>query len=70
MLSSVFVFAMQIGFILRESGTVRDKNRHHLLAQNVLDMLVAAFSFFFIGFAIAFGAEGTGHFAGSSQFAG
>jgi Amt family ammonium transporter len=44
-LAAILVFAMQAGFACLESGLVRAKNSINVVIKNLVDFLIAAFSF-------------------------
>ena len=52
---SLLVVAMNAGFAMLESGFCRAKNAINILFKNLTVFAIATFSFFAIGFAIAFG---------------
>ena len=66
--ATMFVFFMQAGFALLESGSVREKNSHSILLKNLLDACIGGLSFYCFGYALAFGLQNeddSGHlFAG------
>lgn len=64
-----FVFFMQAGFTMLESGMIRAKNSYNVAVKNISDFTAAVLSFWFIGFAIMFG-ETAGGWFGSSGYAG
>ena len=67
--ASFSIFFMQLGFAFLEAGTVRYKNSQIILLKNLLDVVLGIFSWWFIGFALAFG-EDKGGFIGTSFFFG
>jgi Amt family ammonium transporter len=69
LMGAVFVFFMQAGFALLESGTVRKKNSHNILVKNLLDACIGSIIFWLVGFGFAFGVEKDG-FIGDKLFAG
>lgn len=56
-LSGAIVFFMQLGFAMLSSGCVRRKNVSNTLLKNLLDSAFAAFAWFTVGFAFAFGGQ-------------
>ena len=59
-LAAILVFAMQAGFACLESGLVRAKNSINVVIKNLVDFLIAAFSFWLVGFGLMFGASWNG----------
>eukprot|EP00899_Mesostigma_viride_P014747 jgi/Mesvir1/23273/Mv20979-RA.1 len=53
-----YVFFMQTGFAMLEAGCVRAKNTKNILIKNVLDACMAAISWWFVGWAFAYGTDG------------
>lgn len=66
--ASALVFFMQAGFALLESGMSRAKNCINVVMKNYLDLCLGSLAFFFVGFALMFGANPSGWF-GTSHFA-
>jgi Amt family ammonium transporter len=62
------VFFMQAGFAMLEVGTVRAKNAQNILMKNVIDLCIAALSWWLLGYGLAFG-EDAGLFVGTTEFA-
>src|SRR4051812_26379792 len=58
---------MQAGFACLESGLVRAKNSINVVIKNLVDFLIAAFSFWLVGFGLMFGASWNG-VVGTSNF--
>jgi Amt family ammonium transporter len=54
----VFVFMMQLGFILLEAGTARRKHSRTVLLKNLIDTIVTAVIFWLVGFQLSVGVEG------------
>lgn len=67
LVSALFVFLMQAGFICFESGSTRSKNSINVAAKNVLDFVVSGTIFWLVGFGIMFGNSHAGAF-GNDQF--
>jgi len=65
-LAGVLVFFMQAGFALVEAGLTRAKNVVNIFAKNVADAVVGVLAFFAVGFAFAYGGDGT--WIGDSMF--
>jgi Amt family ammonium transporter len=55
MLSAILVMLMQVGFVLLEVGSTREKNAGHIAVKQVISFSVAALAFWAAGYAIAFG---------------
>jgi ammonium transporter, Amt family len=55
LVSTAFIFFMQAGFALVETGCVRQKNAQSILIKNVFDSAVGCVGFYLIGYAFAFG---------------
>ena len=63
--ATIFVFFMQAGFALLESGSVREKNSRSILLKNLLDACIGGLAFYSFGYALAFGVpneDDSGHF--------
>lgn len=58
---------MQVGFAFMEAGSVRHKNVNNTLLMNVLTSLITCITYFFCGWAFAFGDAGN-PFLGFGQF--
>ncbi len=54
LVSAAFIFLMQAGFALVESGAVSKKNRSAMLIKNLLNVVVTAISFWLSGYGLAF----------------
>ena len=66
-LSAALVFFMQAGFLMLEAGLVRARNTINVAIKNIVDFISGTIGFYFIGFALMFGASlngvtGTTHF--------
>lgn len=55
LLGAIMVLAMHAGFAFLEVGTVRHKNQVNALVKILADFAVSTISYFFIGYAIAYG---------------
>ncbi|HEX4879434.1 MAG TPA: ammonium transporter [Limnobacter sp.] len=55
LLGAIMVLAMHAGFAFLEVGTVRHKNQVNALVKILADFSVSAISYFFVGYAIAYG---------------
>lgn len=67
LVAAVLVFFMQAGFAMVEAGFTRAKNAVNILMKNLMDFSIGSVGFFLIGFALMFGATGSG-WIGSSLF--
>jgi Amt family ammonium transporter len=56
LLAAFLVFFMQAGFGMVEAGLTRAKNVCNILTKNFVDYCVASITFFFVGYALMFGA--------------
>jgi Amt family ammonium transporter len=63
LLGAILVLAMHAGFAFLELGTVRKKNQVNALVKILVDFSVSTIAYFFVGYAIAYGAS----FFGSAQ---
>ena len=52
--SAGFIFLMQAGFALVESGAVSKKNRGAMLMKNLFNVIVTAIAFWLSGYGLAF----------------
>lgn len=52
--SAGFIFLMQAGFALVESGAVSKKNRSSMLVKNLFNVIVTAIAFWLSGYGLAF----------------
>lgn len=69
--NAVFVFLMQLGFMLLEIGSVRASHAKAICTKNFIDFLVAMVTWLFVGYGFAFGgAADADYFAGNDQFFG
>jgi Amt family ammonium transporter len=55
LMGAILVFAMHGGFAFLEVGTVRHKNQVNALCKIIVDFAISTISYFFIGYAIAYG---------------
>lgn len=55
LIGAILVFAMHAGFAFLEVGTVRKKNQVNALMKILVDFCVSTVSYFFVGFAVAYG---------------
>jgi len=63
--SAGFIFLMQAGFALVESGAVSKKNRSAMLIKNLFNVIVTAVAFWLSGYGLAFATPK--YFVGNSQ---
>ena len=66
LLGAIMVLAMHAGFAFLELGTVRAKNQVNALVKILCDFAMSAIAYFFIGYALAYGAN---FLAGAEQLA-
>ena len=66
LLGAVMVLAMHAGFAFLELGTVRQKNQVNALVKILVDFAVSTVSYFFIGYAVAYG---VGFYTGAATLA-
>lgn len=66
-LATYLVFLMQLGFAFLEAGSVRFKNIQSILFKNCVDICTDSISWWFVGYAFAYGND-VGGFIGSSNF--
>lgn len=64
---TIFVFFMQAGFAMLESGLVRSKNTVNVLMKNYIDVGVGTLTFWLVGYGLMYGASDGGWF-GTSEF--
>ena len=64
---AIFIFFMQAGFAMLESGLVRSKNAVNVIMKNYIDMSAGSIAFWVVGFGLMFGANNTGFF-GTNMF--
>merc|ERR1719235_2840623 len=67
-LCASLVFIMQLGFAMLEVGAVSEKNINNIIVKGTLDIVLAALSFWAIGWAIAFGGGEAGSFIGGAEY--
>jgi Amt family ammonium transporter len=67
LVAGVLCFLLQAGFGLLEVGMVRSKNAQNIMIKNLLDVAVAALSYYAVGYGLAYG-EGGSPFCGQSYF--
>lgn len=69
LVAAAFVFFMQAGFKVLETGLVKAEHRSGIGAKNLLDWVAGSLAFFMVGFAFMFGDSTNGYF-GTSLFTG
>lgn len=57
LLGAIMVLAMHSGFAFLELGTVRKKNQVNALVKILVDFAVSTIAYFFVGYAVAYGAS-------------
>lgn len=63
LLAAVLVFLMQAGFAMVETGLTRAKSACNIMMKNLMDFSLGALCFWAIGYAIMYGANGSGFFS-------
>lgn len=51
----VICFLLQAGFGLLEAGCIRAKNAQNIMIKNLMDAVVTAWAYYFIGYSISYG---------------
>ena len=67
MVTTVFIFMMQLGFALVETGSVRAKNSKNILIKNLFDVAAGALAFWLVGFGLAYVHPDKKGFAGNDS---
>ena len=67
MTCAMLIFFMQAGFAMLEVGSIRAKNAQNVLMKNIVDLCIAALTWYFIGYGFAFGQD-AGQFIGTTDF--
>ena len=57
---TIFVFFMQAGFAMLESGLVRSKNTVNVLMKNYIDVAVGTLTFWLVGYGLMYGLSNDG----------
>ncbi|MBN2285630.1 MAG: ammonium transporter [Tissierellales bacterium] len=57
LIAAAFVFFMQAGFAMVETGFTRAKNAGNIIMKNLMDFAVGSLVYWFIGFGIMFGSD-------------
>jgi len=69
LVAAAFVFFMQAGFKVLETGLVKAEHRSGIGAKNLLDWVAGSLAFFLVGYAFMFG-DSSYHMLGTNMFAG
>ncbi|XP_039274612.2 putative ammonium transporter 1 isoform X1 [Styela clava] len=69
LICGLFVLFMQAGFAFLEAGSVRAKNTTNIILKNVVDVWMAALTYWAVGYSFAYGEPGNG-FIGHNYFFG
>ena len=64
LISAAFVFFMQAGFAMVETGFTRAKNAGNIIMKNLMDFCIGTVVFMFLGFGILLGEDALGGFIG------
>ena len=64
LIGAAFVFFMQAGFAMVETGFTRAKNAGNIIMKNLMDFCIGTCAFIFIGFGILLGEDTLGGFIG------
>lgn len=64
LIGAAFVFFMQAGFAMVETGFTRAKNAGNIIMKNLMDFCIGTVMFIFIGFGIMMGEDALGGFIG------
>ncbi len=64
LIGAAFVFFMQAGFAMVETGFTRAKNAGNIIMKNLIDFCVGTVVFMLLGFSLLVGLEAVGHFCG------
>ena len=64
LIGAAFVFFMQAGFAMVETGFTRAKNAGNIIMKNLMDFCIGTVVFMFIGFGILLGEDALGGFIG------
>ena len=67
LVAAVLVIFMQAGFAYLEAGLTRSKDVANILMKNLMDFVIGALAFFFVGFGIMFGTGGN-NWIGTKHF--
>ena len=64
LIGAAFVFFMQAGFAMVETGFTRAKNAGNIIMKNLMDFCIGTVVFMFLGFGILLGEDALGGFSG------
>ena len=64
LIGAAFVFFMQAGFAMVETGFTRAKNAGNIIMKNLIDFCIGTVVFMLLGFSLLVGLEAAGHFCG------
>ncbi len=64
LIGAAFVFFMQAGFAMVETGFTRAKNAGNIIMKNLMDFCIGTVVFMFLGFGILLGEDTLGGFIG------
>ncbi len=64
LIGAAFVFFMQAGFAMVETGFTRAKNAGNIIMKNLMDFCIGTVVFMFLGFGLLVSEEAIGHFCG------
>jgi Amt family ammonium transporter len=67
LVAAILVIFMQAGFAYVEAGLTRSKDVANILMKNLMDFVIGALAFFFVGFGIMFG-TGPNNWIGTKHF--
>ena len=65
LIAAAFVFFMQAGFAMVETGFTRSKNAGNIIMKNLMDFAVGSVMFWVVGYSIMYGADRAGLFGWS-----
>jgi len=68
LVAAAFVFFMQAGFAMVETGFTRAKNAINIMMKNLMDFSMGSIAYWAIGFGLMFGVSKTGFFGTSGFF--
>ena len=64
LIGAAFVFFMQAGFAMVETGFTRAKNAGNIIMKNLMDFCIGTVVFIFLGFGLLLGEDALGGFIG------
>ena len=68
LIGAAFIFFMQAGFAMVETGFTRAKNAGNIIMKNLIDFCIGTVVFMLLGFSLLVGLEAVGHFCGVPYF--